>query len=333
MTQTEMMNKKPLISVVVEGYTQSIALNSVEATMTALKNQDFPLKEVVVILVGSSTQCNKWEKIYSQDVSFFAVKTLTANTSHYFELKNKGAEVALGEIIAFIDSDCFPTKNWLDSIVNGISQGADVVAGLTLFQGESGWNYKHPLMQIAASITWGFIAGNVIDAETVEAKDFLCNNLGFRTEIFKRHQFRTDLGRTCAGTLLYKNLIKSKVKVIIQPKQQVVHPFSPIRWVLGQHMRFGYEVFMLKRLDENSTHHWVTKIAIIEPLLTMAWHILLDIPQWFKYSRLLKVSWGYRFLLLPILIMMSIAARGAEMFGMYWTLIKPQEMKTFAESR
>lgn len=91
MTKTEITNIKSLISVVVEGYNESLARGAVKEIMTALKNQTFPLKQVEVVLVGSRVQCIEWEKMYFEEMPFFGVTTLAANTSHIFELKNKGA--------------------------------------------------------------------------------------------------------------------------------------------------------------------------------------------------------------------------------------------------
>ena len=36
---------------------------------------------------------------------------------HYYELKNLGADLAIGEIIVFIDSDVIPAEDWLSQLL------------------------------------------------------------------------------------------------------------------------------------------------------------------------------------------------------------------------
>jgi len=72
-------------------------------------------------------------------------------------------------------------------------------------------------------------------------------------------------------------------------------------------------------------------MKILEPLVTMAWHMLLDIPRWSRFSRVLQISLPRRLLLLPVVVLMSFGARACEMAGMYATLLAPEAMKRWAE--
>lgn len=322
---------RPLISVVVEGYNESLALGAAADTLEALTRQDFPLRQVEVILVGSVRQAEQWRQLYT-NVPFACVKVVGADGAHYYELKNKGAQIALGDTIAFTDSDACPEPTWLSSIAKGIAEGADIVAGVTLFQGEDGRPPSHFMMQTAASISWGFVVGDTTSGGILQPKGFLSHNVGFRAFVFHRHRYRTDLGRTCAGSFLYQALKNSGCNIVLQPQQRVAHVFSLRWWIFRLHRRFGYEVFLLRRLNEADPKRWLARAALLEPLLTMAWHIFLDVPQWFRFSRLLGISSARRIGLLPVLIVLSVLARGSEMIGMYATWIAPQAMKRFAES-
>lgn len=323
---------RPLVSVVVEGYNESLSLGTVADTLDGLLKQDFPLNQVEVVLVGSNAQAEEWEKSLLKDYPFFSVKTVGAAGAHYYELKNQGAQATSGQIIALLDSDVRPESNWISSIVQAINNGADVAAGVTLFRSEHGLQPDHPLMQVAASISWGFVVGDVIDEKNVLPAGFLSHNVAFRADVFRQHYYRTDLGRTCAGSFLYKELMESGAKILFQPNQRVAHTFSLRWWILRLHRRFGYEVFLLRRLDETDPKRWVASLKIVEPLVTMGWHMLLDIPHWFKFSRLIGIPLWRRMMLLPVVTGMSACARGSEMIGMYRTMAAPQAMKRFAES-
>ena len=329
-----MSARQPRVSVVVEGYNESRALGSVDDTMAGLLAQDFPLGEVEVVLVGSPAQADAWRRSWGEGSPFFRVVIVAAAGAHYYALKNEGVRCASAEILALTDSDARPEPGWLAALVEAIERGADVSAGVTLFRGDDGMEPSHPLMQVAASISWGFVVGaaGAGAARTVVPTGFLSHNVGFRAETFRRHPYRTDLGRTCAGSFLYEELRAAGARIVLQPSQRAAHVFSFAWWVLRLHRRFGYEVFLLRRLDGTRRHAWLDAIRVLEPALTMLWHVTLDVPRWLRFGRVLGVSAGRRVLLLPVVVVMSLLARGGEMIGMVQTIAAPEAMKRFAES-
>lgn len=327
-----MTAKRPLVSIVLEGYTEPRTNGSVIDAMEELSRQDFPLDQVEVILVGSSEQVNQWRNLFPRWTSTFPVKAVEANNAHYYELKNSGAQMASGEILAFTDSDNSLHPRWLSAIVESVRNGADVVAGPVLFRSHSGLAPDHALMQGAASISFGWIVGKSQDRQPPPAVGFLGNNVAFRVDTFHRFPFRIDLGRTCAPSLLFSTLTDAGRRIVLQPKQQVAHVFSWRWWLLKFHFRIGYEVYLLRRLDKSYPNRWIARTKVFEPLITMGWHVLLDIPRWFRVSSLLQISPSRRVMLLPVVIAMSVAARTAEMAGMYATLLAPKAMKRWAES-
>lgn len=322
------------VSVIVEGYNESVSLGSAVETLEALRRQTYPLDRVEVILVGSTAQASAWERRRTVvDLSPFAeVRFLGVDGVSYYEMKNWGAREASGEIFAFTDSDATPSPGWLDAIVAAIEGGADVSAGLTCYRSEGGLPSSHPLMQAAAAISWGFIVGDATDGPDAVPREFLSNNLGVRADVFRQFFYREDLGRTCAGTLLYRALIAGKRRVVLSSDQRVAHNFSFRWWVSRLHRRFGHEVFRLKRLDAASRHRWVTRLGPLEPVLTAAWHVLLDVPQWLRYSRAAQIGFTRRVASIPLVVALSLFARGAEMIGMYETIVTPEAMARFAAS-
>ncbi|WP_017715771.1 glycosyltransferase [Kamptonema formosum] len=322
---------KPLVSVVVEGYNESRELGTAAATMDALKQQDFPLERVEVVLVGSLAQTEEWKRLYSSGTPFLSVRTVEIDGANYYELKNLGAEIACGEIIAFTDSDVRPKSTWLSSAVGAIESGADVVVGPSLFRNDSGFNPDDTIMQIAASITWGWILGKNKGGQLPQPLGFMDHNVVFRAETFRTHQYRTEFGRICASPLLYRAIVNAGGKIALQPKQQVAHYFSWRYWLVSLHFRYGYEVFSLRRLDKDYPNQWIARTSVLEPLVTMGWHVMLDIRRWFRFSRLLEISSLRRWALLPLVAVMSAVARASEMSGMYATLLAPLAMKQWAE--
>jgi glycosyltransferase involved in cell wall biosynthesis len=323
------LTDKPLVSVVVEGYNESQELGSSNNTLEALANQDGPVDRVEVILVGTSEQVATWGDVSAIDHPFHSVRTLPLDHAHYYELKNGGADVAQGEIIAFTDSDVVPQRHWLRSIVEGIDGGADVTVGLSLFKSSDGWNHALPSRQCAASITWGWVVGKNGNGS---AAGFMDHNVAMRAEVARAHRYRTEFGRVVASPLLYRTVANAGRRVVLRPKQQVIHYHDWRYWLTSLHFRYGFEVYRLRRLDPDYPNQWITRTGPLEGLVTWGWHVLLDVPRWFRYSRGLGLPLRRRIARLPLLVALSVVARGMECLGLYATMIAPKRVERWARS-
>jgi glycosyltransferase involved in cell wall biosynthesis len=325
---------RPVISVVVEGYNETRDLGTADDTIAALSVQDFPVDQIEVILVGSTEQTRHWEKTYAHKAQFHSVKVVAKDALHYYELKNEGAEIAAGDIIAFTDSDVRPRETWVSAIVSGIEGGANVTVGPSLFHKRSGFplSPESSVMRAAASITWGWILGKRQHGAIPQARGFMDHNVALQSDAFRAHQYRTEFGRVIASPLLYRELVNAGLRVVVSPGQQAAHHFSWRYWLIGLHFRYGNEVFRLRRLDPEFPNQWISRTSIFEPLVTMAWHMMLDVPRWFRFTGILGAGPGYRWGFLPLLVLMSAAARCAEMMGMYATIVAPEKTRKWAEN-
>lgn len=318
---------KPRISVLIEGYNDSLDLGSALETFESIAAQDYPLADVEIILTGSEAQAATWKQALQKETRFFAVQVI-GTEAHYYRLKNLAAEAARGDILVFTDSDVKVERGWLAAIDRGISSGADATAGLTLFRQEGGARRSAWLLPAAASISWGFI----VDDPEKPARGFLSHNLAFRRAAFEQIRYREDLGRTCAGSFLYDALKKSGLKLRFQPEQRVRHIFHWRWWLTRLHVRFGYEVFLLRRIQAENRHGWTQRLSVLEPLATMLWHVALDVPQWFRFSKCLGWTLPRRLAYVPGVCAVSLAARSCEAAGMYSTMIDQERMRRFALS-
>jgi glycosyltransferase involved in cell wall biosynthesis len=324
--------EKPLISVIIEGYNDSLQLGSAEATLEALRNQNFPAEQVEVILVGSTAQAGAWARKYQSDRSFFAIKTVGDDDAHYYRLKNEGAKIASGDILGLLDSDVIPNNEWLSTIYAGIvEKGAEAVAGISMFRDENEIRSpESPFLLTAASISWGFVVPKELGRQEILPNAFLSHNLGIRKEVFDRHFYREDLGRTCAGSFLFNSLLESGAKLRLQTTQRVAHNFSFWWWLSRLHLRFGYEVFKLRRIDSRYPNKFLARLSLLEPIISLGWHVLLDIPRWLRFSKAVKLGKFRRYSFLPLVCGLSFLARSAEMVGMYLTIFLPEKMQSRA---
>ncbi len=320
----------PLVSVVIEGYNELHDLGTAQDTLDALENQNYPLHRIEIILIGTSSQVEAWKTKFS-DTQFYAVKPFAADGVNYYELKNICVNIASGQVFAFTDSDVTPGTEWIKSGVDKIQEGADAVVGPSLF-GNNRFGADNVLMRAAASIAWGFVVGEDKSTKCLIASNMLSHNVIFNADSFRHFQFDANYGRTCSAVLLYKTLVKANRKVALSPGQQTVHSFSWGWWIFQYHRRIGYEVYQLRRLDDTYPNKWISQVPLLEPLLTLGWHMLLDMPKWLRFSRALNESSLRRWSSLPIVIVFSFIARSSEMLGMYTTLANPEKMKQWAEN-
>jgi glycosyltransferase involved in cell wall biosynthesis len=325
------MSQKPTISIVLEGFNESRERGASDNTIGALRRQDFPLHEVELILVGSSHQVEEWSALCQDPRPFGAVKALAADGATYYALKNMGAEAAEGEIIAFTDSDVYPASTWISSIVQNIRGGADVSVGLSLFQDADGWTSKSIFRQMAVSCTFGYILGPQ-SKDGVEVRGFMDHNVALKANILGNQKYRTDFGRVLASPLLFRDLQRQGHRIRLTGGQAVVHHFGWIYWVHKLNFRYGYEVYRLRRLDPHYPNPWIRKTWIAEPLVTMAWHMLLDVPRWLRFCKVRGIVRPAAWLLFPCLIAISSVARTTEMLGMYATMLWPESMARWSES-
>ena len=318
------------MSVIVEGHNEPLVYDTVSA-LDGLRRQRFPLDQVEVILVGSREQVEFWGNRYGGATPFFGFRIVVADCAGYFELKNRGAAIASGRILAFLDLDVSPEPNWLECVASAIQNDADMIAGTSLFRSEGGRAPDDPLMQVAASISWGnIVSGAGLAARPAEARGFHAHSVAFRASVFRAHRYREGLEGRCAGDFLIRSLLASGIRIRLVPEMRVAHSFTWRWWTLILHRRYGYETFLLRRMDPSRPHSWLRHAALVEPILTMVWRTMLDLPQWLRYSRVIGMSAARRYALLPLVITLSCLARGCEAIGMYQGLLAPERMRRLA---
>lgn len=107
----------------------------------------------------------------------------------YYAMKNRGAEVARGDYLVFIDSDVVPQAGWLAELLGTFAQTqTDVAAGETVLR--TGCFYER-----AFAAGWFFLP--TPDATGLQlAESYYANNLAMPRALFLRHPFPALPGTT-----------------------------------------------------------------------------------------------------------------------------------------
>jgi glycosyltransferase involved in cell wall biosynthesis len=209
----------PVVSIVIEGYNEECnGLAPLPDTLEGLLQQDFPLKSAELILVGSTQQIDYWRTLNPGGGSFGQVKLIPVEPAdfHYWQVKNIGAEFAESEIVALIDSDAFPERRWLSSLVLSIQNGADVSVGPSLYRSRHGSPYS-PWMLAAAFTSWALVLARTRRSQRPQVGCIMAHNVGLRRAVFLQHPFR-PIRRSFCSALMYFELVRSGIKLSFEPE-------------------------------------------------------------------------------------------------------------------
>lgn len=117
----------PRVSVVVPTRNRAESLRQL---LEALSAQVYPSDRLEVIVVDNSSSDNTEEIVReAESWGLFPVHYLRKENDGPAASRNRGAELASGEILAFTDSDCIPGPGWLRNGVSAFEEGVGLVCG------------------------------------------------------------------------------------------------------------------------------------------------------------------------------------------------------------
>lgn len=152
--------------------------------------------------------------------SRFYIKIEDVRDAHYYELKNRGVQIAAGDVLIIIDSDVIPESNWMESLINSHSKYPDaVIGGFTSIDhsdliGKSfalGWFF--PIQKNQK----GLIKTNHISANNYIAKRELLLANGYQ-------EMAEGMTRG-ACEILWKNLEKKGINIYRNLEARATHPY------------------------------------------------------------------------------------------------------------
>ena len=164
--------------------------------------------------------------------------------------RNKGAAIAKGDVIAFIDSDCVADREWLKGLVSELSEGVGAVAGPT-FAASAGRFLERFLESSFLSPFPKYGCKVVMEGDFKPATFVTTSNLAVRKEAFEAvGGFDESYGRSGSEDMdLVYRILRAGYKVVYSPKPKVYH-FHRFRLkeVLKRYFEYGegFSTFLLK---------------------------------------------------------------------------------------
>ncbi len=145
------------------------------------------------------------------------IRLVPAPGKRYYEQKNAGAELALGEILIFLDSDVVPDEGWLDGLLGALDDPkVDFVGG-------EAYHATDTLHDRLFAAFWGFPPVNPTRA-VYRRQQFYANNLAVRRETFLVNPFPAAAAYRGQCAQLAKSMRGKGIAVYRQGASAVSHP-------------------------------------------------------------------------------------------------------------
>ena len=222
----------PVVSVVLELDTRAVTghISIDESVSAQLNQQGFEENEVEYIVVGPrAIDTSGWMN------KVVAISVPAGDGKGYYEYKNVGALNARGKYIAFWDSDCRPTSDYLAYAVQLLEDSPELsgVGGVTFYDGST-W-----LTTMNTILSFGYLHRYQVRQE-LEAKDaILSHNVVIRKDAFPERPFGDYTARMEGDTYLSEYARQQGAPLHIDPHLKIQHedPTFSLRGLLERHLR------------------------------------------------------------------------------------------------
>jgi glycosyl transferase family 2 len=145
------------------------------------------------------------------------IALVPAPGKRYYEQKNAGAELALGEIVVFLDSDVVPDEGWLDGLLGALDDpNVDFVGG-------EAYHATDTLHDRLFAAFWGFPLKQPA-CGVYRRQHFYANNLAVRRKVFLANPFPDAAAYRGQCAQLAKSMSGKGITVYRQGASAVSHP-------------------------------------------------------------------------------------------------------------
>jgi cellulose synthase/poly-beta-1,6-N-acetylglucosamine synthase-like glycosyltransferase len=246
------MEKYPVVSVIVPVRNRE---DDIQECLDSLIQLDYPSFEMIVVEDGSTDKT-------LEIISHYPVRVLETNGEGAYAARNRGIQVAKGEIVAFTDSDCVVDKGWLKNLVECYSN--DRVGGA----GGRVLTFKSDRL-VGTFQGLGpqeiFDAPKQVQLGVQNTSRFLSTGLGsgnmsFRLSVLKEvNGFSEDMTK-CGDYELCWRIQRAGYRLVYEPKAVAYHkPRSSIVELVTQFFQWGMSQPQLLKKQEDGYSYFELK--------------------------------------------------------------------------
>ncbi len=200
--------------------------------LVALAHDFPPDAETIVVSDGGPTDLRTQLADLAEPLALTCVQTTHGGPAH---ARNRGLEIARGEVVAFTDDDCAPRPGWLAAVIRSISTSPPVAVGGTTHNGVPGNPYAD-----AAQVVLDLVAQHEVDT-CGEVRFFPANNCAFPLVPLRALGGFDESYRTAEDRELLRRWRAAGHRVVIAHDAVIDHNSSP---TLAGYIRkfYGYGV-------------------------------------------------------------------------------------------
>jgi glycosyltransferase involved in cell wall biosynthesis len=192
-----------------------------------LRSQDYPSEKYEIIVVDNGSTDATPDTIRQ-----FPVKCLSENKiQSSYAARNEGIRHAVGDIIAFTDSDCMPDTEWIAAGVAALEeQGCDLIGGEVRFVFSPKWSAA----EVFDSLTNMQIAQNIAQRQVGKTA-----NLFVRSQVIKEVGLFPDDIRSGGDVIWTHKAVQSGFRIGYAPRAVIAHPARPMGQMIAKQYRVG----------------------------------------------------------------------------------------------
>jgi glycosyltransferase involved in cell wall biosynthesis len=270
----ELESATPRVSVIV---TCLNAAATVADCIQSIMSQDYPNLELIFVDAGSTDGTTSKALVAAGKTPNFKL-VIDESASTPAKGRNKGAQVASGDFLAFTDSDCVAEPDWISALINPENWKQDVgaVGGKTVFtdvpNGRGMLNALHGALgtRLGSAGSIEFYDGN----RSANAKSLPSCNAMYSSKIFKLSGGFDESLRYCEDSCLNARIRRGGSKLVYTPKAVVHHQH---RNSTGQFVRWMFDYGMGRGVAMKRDRGAVTFPTI---LLILASLVMLNLAIW-----------------------------------------------------
>ncbi len=309
------------VSVIVETFTLTheypdtrIEESQLPAVLASLERQSYP-RERYEIAVQLDAARQDWAEYLRS--SFPGIRIDFAPVPTYYGMKNHGFDTAQAKVIALIDGDCIPKRDWVERIVAGTRDGLDVIVGKTRYR-------PGPPLANTFSV---FDFGHVHARKDGGTFSFNSNNVAFRKDVVRQHQFDPDAPRNGACYFLWRKLDSLRYRMKYDPLLYAGHgdDFKGLGFV-RKHFERGFDSISLCRIDKSNLLDGTRylRLGILAPFGMFAARVLFDLRRFMSNRTDLEIP----LYAIPYYCTASLLIRGIEAAGGVASIVNPNMYRT-----